>query len=123
MAGKAEQRPVLVVEDHAGSREMLCALLVQSGWPVLAAVDGVEAIALLQRQLPALVLTDLCMPRMGGMELARYIKSDERYGHIPVAVLTANLPTSDDRMPEISAFLLKPCSVDHLLTTVSRLLR
>lgn len=122
MVTKEKDRPVLVVEDHADSREMLCEILVHSGLAVMAAADGVEAIALMQSQVPALVLTDLSMPRMDGMALARYIKSDQRYDHIPVALISANLPASNARIPEISAFLLKPCSVDHLLTTVTRLL-
>jgi len=114
---------VLVVEDHADSREMLCELLRQGGLSVLAASDGVEAIAFLQSHMPALVLTDLRMPRMDGMELARYIKSHERYGHIPVVLISAHLPAASARIPTIAAFLLKPCSVDHLLGTVTGLLR
>ncbi|ADJ65228.1 response regulator [Herbaspirillum seropedicae] len=120
---RSKQKTVLVVEDHPDSRDLLCEILAHKGLSVMAASDGVEAIALMQSQAPSLVLTDLRMPRMDGMELARYIKSDERFGHIPVALISANLPAANARVPEISAFLLKPCSVDHLLTTVTQLLR
>jgi len=118
-----KQTTVLVVEDHADSREMLCELLRQGGLKVMAAADGVEAMAVMQADTPALVLTDLRMPRMDGMELARYIKSHERYGHIPVVLISAHLPAASARIPTIAAFLLKPCSVDHLLGTVTGLLR
>ena len=120
---RSKQKTVLVVEAHPDSRDLLCEILAHKGLSVMAASDGVEAIALMQSQAPSLVLTDLRMPRMDGMELARYIKSDERFGHIPVALISANLPAANARVPEISAFLLKPCSVDHLLTTVTQLLR
>ncbi|HZG22036.1 MAG TPA: response regulator [Herbaspirillum sp.] len=123
MEASNKKPTVLVVEDHADSREMLCELLRQGGLSVLAASDGVEAIAFLQSHMPALVLTDLRMPRMDGMELARYIKSHERYAHIPVVLISANLPAASARIPTIAAFLLKPCSVDHLLGTVTGLLR
>ncbi|NUU02348.1 response regulator [Herbaspirillum robiniae] len=123
MASSAERKTVLVVEDHEDSREMLCEILENSGLSVIAAGNGIEAIERMQSQVPNVVLTDLSMPRMDGIELARYIKSHDRYGHIPVALISANLPAASPHFPEISAFLLKPCSVDHLLTTVAQLLR
>jgi len=114
---------VMVVEDHPESREMLCGILQQGGLQVVAAADGVDAIAQMQEQAPSLVLTDLRMPRMDGMELARYIKSHERFSSIPVVLISAHLPAASARIPTIAAFLLKPCSVDHLLGTVTGLLR
>jgi len=114
---------VLVVEDHAESREMLCGILQQGGLQAKGAADGVDAIAQMQEHAPSLVLTDLRMPRMDGMELARYIKSHERFSQIPVVLIIAHLPAASARIPTIAAFLLKPCSVDHLLGTVAGLLR
>jgi hypothetical protein len=61
------------------------------------AADGVDAIALMQEQAPSLVLTDLRMPRMDGMELARYIKSHERFSQIPVVLISAHLPAASAR--------------------------
>ncbi|BEV17054.1 response regulator [Herbaspirillum sp. DW155] len=123
MATDNEAATVLVVEDHPESREMLCGILRQGGLQAVGAADGVDAIAQLQVQAPALVLTDLRMPRMDGMELARYIKSHERFAQIPVVLISAHLPAASARIPSIAAFLLKPCSVDHLLGTVTGLLR
>ncbi|MCP1574259.1 CheY-like chemotaxis protein [Herbaspirillum rubrisubalbicans] len=123
MGTNNEEQTVLVVEDHAESREMLCDLLRKGGLHVLAAANGVEAIALMQDHRPDLVLTDLRMPRMDGMELARYIKSHERYAQIPVVLISAHLPAASARIPTIAAFLLKPCSVDHLFGTLTLLLR
>lgn len=116
-------KTVLVVEDHADSRELLCEILENSGLSVVAAANGIEAIERMQSHVPHVVLTDMSMPEMNGIELARYIKSDERYGHIPVALISASLPAVSAHFPEVSVFLLKPCSVDHLLTTMAQLLR
>jgi CheY-like chemotaxis protein len=123
MAADTGRKTVLVVEDHADSRELLCEILENSGLSVMAAGNGVEAIERMQSQVPNVVLTDMSMPQMDGIELARYIKSHDRYLHIPVALISANLPAASPSFPEISAFLLKPCSVDHLLSTVAQLLR
>lgn len=116
-------KTVLVVEDHQDSREMLCEILENSGLAVIAAANGIEAIERMQSRVPNVVLTDMSMPEMDGIELARYIKSHDRFGHIPIALISANLPSASAYFPEISALLLKPCSVDHLLTTVEQLLR
>lgn len=123
MATISKAPTVLVVEDHAESRAMLCGILQQGGLQVVAAADGVEAIALMPEHVPDLILTDLRMPRMDGMELARYTSSHERFSRIPVVLISAHLPAASARLPTIAAFLLKPCSVDHLLGTVTDLLR
>ncbi|MFL9926411.1 response regulator [Herbaspirillum lusitanum] len=118
MTGKT----VLVVEDHEDSRDILCELLEQNGILAIPAGDGIEAIEKMVRSKPDLVLTDLHMPNMDGLQLAQYVKSHVAYREIPVALISANLPSLENRHPEISAFLLKPCSIEHLLSTISRLL-
>lgn len=119
----AGNKTVLVVEDHADSRELLCEILESRGLAVMAAANGIEAVERMRSRLPNMVLTDMSMPGMDGIELARYIKSHQRYDHIPVALISAVLPAAGAHFPEISAFLLKPCSVEHLLATVVHLLR
>ena len=78
---------VLVVEDDAGMRGLLTQILEEGGCRVVSAEDGQLAVALLQKQEPVVVLTDLKMPRMDGMALLRWIVR-ERPG-LPVVVLTA----------------------------------
>jgi CheY-like chemotaxis protein len=116
------RKTILVVEDHADSRELLCEILQNNGMSAIAAGDGREAIERMHECMPHLVLTDMSMPNMDGIELARYIKAHDDFQHIPVALISANLPRASVDFPEISAFLLKPCSMDYLLETVGRLL-
>jgi len=116
------RKTILVVEDHADSRELLCEILHNNGMSAIAAGDGREAIERMHECMPHLVLTDMSMPHMDGIELARYIKAHDDFQHIPVALISANLPRASVDFPEISAFLLKPCSMDYLLETVGRLL-
>lgn len=120
---RASSKTVLVVEDHRDSRELLCDILENGGWSVVCAADGIDAVACMQEQMPDVVLTDMSMPRMDGIELARYVKGHADFSHIPVALISANLPRASVAFPEIAAFLLKPCSVAHLLDTVARLAR
>ena len=84
---RTEPPHVLVVEDEPEMRQVLADMLVRPGWRVTQAGDGVEALELLAAQRPDVVLTDLNMPRMDGMELLLQI--NERYPGLPVVVLTA----------------------------------
>jgi CheY-like chemotaxis protein len=86
------QRPlkVLVVEDHAVNQEVVRCLLERMGHEVTLASDGVEALEVLAHQAFDLVLMDMWMPRMDGLEATRNIR--ERYGSfLPVVALTANI--------------------------------
>ncbi len=78
---------ILVVEDEPEMRQVLADMLVRPGWEVTPAADGVEALELLAARRPDVVLTDLNMPRMDGMELLQRI--NEEYPGLPVVVLTA----------------------------------
>ncbi|KAM3093927.1 PleD family two-component system response regulator [Phormidesmis sp. 146-35] len=79
---------VLVVDDSAMIRLMLKEYLSESGFEVVEAIDGVEAIAHIQSHRPDLVITDIVMPRMNGYELCRWIKSDPKTKSIPVMMCT-----------------------------------
>ena len=117
---------ILVVEDHADSRELLRRLLESAGAEVLPARDGIEAIGILERRTPDIVLTDIRMPRMDGVQLAERIKNDLRWARIPMIAVTA-YNTADDLRKTLEAgfdgHLEKPINLDALLTTVRRLLR
>lgn len=79
---------VLVVDDSAMIRLILRQHLSESGFEVVEASDGIEAIAHIQTHRPDLVITDIVMPRMNGYELCRWIKSDPQTKSIPVMVCT-----------------------------------
>ena len=79
---------LLIVEDNAEMRKFLQKQLAES-YKVFVASNGVEALKILQTSIVNLVLSDIMMPEMDGLELCNVIKSDLNYSHIPVIVLPA----------------------------------
>ena len=116
---------VLVVEDDAGSREILARLLSSEGWVVAGAENGVAALAELARQRPALVLLDLMMPEMDGFEFLAEMHRHAEWSSIPVVVVTARGLSADDKARlngHVSRILQKgQYSRDELLQQVSAL--
>jgi signal transduction histidine kinase len=93
---------------------------------VLAAPDGVKGLELVQREQPSLVVTDLMMPGMDGLELTRRLRADPRTRHIPILMLTARGEV-DDRVKGletgVSAYLTKPFSPRELITAARQLVK
>jgi len=81
--------PVLVVEDDADIRNAMAELLEDEGYDCIVAEHGVDALEALGRQTPSLVITDLLMPVMNGVELIGRLRSDARWSTLPVVVMTA----------------------------------
>lgn len=79
---------VLVVEDTELLRRMYADSLVQHGYRVLTAADGLEALSVLRADTPDLILMDLIMPKMGGLEVIELLKKDPRLSGIPVLILS-----------------------------------
>jgi len=113
--------PILIVEDDATLREALVDTLELSRYRVLTANDGVEALELLNTQPVALVVTDVQMPNMTGLQLLHEIKS--RWPHLPVLLMTAYgvIAQAVEAMREgASDYLVKPFEVGDLLARVAR---
>jgi PAS domain S-box-containing protein len=88
---------VLVVEDNPENREMIRRQLTKAGWPVLEAQNGVQALEVLQIQLPGAILLDLMMPEMDGFEFIRQLRQHPQWRSLPVIVLTAKDLTAEER--------------------------
>jgi signal transduction histidine kinase/DNA-binding response OmpR family regulator len=120
------QACVLIVDDERHNRELLEVLLRPEGFLLLSAASGEEALAMVARQAPDLILLDVMMPGMDGYELARRIKSDPATKSIPVIMLTA-LDDRNARMLGLTAgaedFLTKPLDRAELSVRVRNLLR
>lgn len=113
--------PILVVEDDPDLREALSDTLALSRYRVLTAVDGADAVALLQEHAVGLVITDVQMPNMTGIALLHEIKS--RWPHLPVLLMTAYgvIAQAVEAMREgASNYMVKPFEVSDLLTQVAR---
>jgi DNA-binding response OmpR family regulator len=110
---------ILVVDDDPDARDIVAAALVETGYAVDVASDGFEAVAKLQGVVPDLVLTDLMMPGMHGVDLAQWIRTYK--AGLPVIVLTGRetygLRTDAEAYGAI-ACLVKPVNLEELLWTI-----
>lgn len=117
---------VVVVDDDPTNLELMTALLGRDGYVVHTAADGAEALDVVLREHPDLVLTDVVMPNMNGFELCRRLKDDRETRLIPV-VLVTGLAERQDRIEGITAgaddFLSKPFDAHELRARARSLVR
>jgi DNA-binding response OmpR family regulator len=88
-AGRIRQGRILVVEYNADSRDLLSKLLAMSGYEVVSAPDGESGYAAALKQVPDLIITDINMPRMDGLELLRKVRVEGMLAGTAVLVVTA----------------------------------
>ena len=118
-----ERHLVLLVDDYQDCREMYGAFLSMAGFDVLKARDGVEAIELAEAHTPDIVLMDLSLPGMDGLEATRRLKASLRTRDIPVVALTAQaLPLPATTSGLFADCLTKPCLPDQLQTAIDHIL-
>jgi CheY-like chemotaxis protein len=115
---------IVVAEDHEDIRYVLQRALERAGHAVVAAVDGVDALEAVRRHRPDVLVSDLDMPRMNGLDLCRAIRADATLRHIPVVLVSGSLLPGDTRAAEAgaSATLLKPFLPAQLLACVNALM-
>jgi putative two-component system response regulator len=117
---------VLIVDDAPTNIALLRHFLTRDGYEVIAATDGIEALEMIERESPDIVLSDVIMPRLDGVELCRAIKGRAATCLIPV-VLVTSLNARDDRLRGIDAgaddFIVKPFDPHELRARMRSLLR
>jgi len=111
---------ILVVEDEEIHVELLRDILEFQGYRVVAAVGG-DALAFAQREQPNLILLDMLMPDMDGVELCRRLRADPRTAAIPIVAVSASRHLMDDPALAVEARIVKPFTVGLLSSTVARL--
>jgi CheY-like chemotaxis protein len=112
---------ILLVEDEPNIADMLAFLLEDEGYTVLIANDGKAGLGILAQSRPDIIVSDVMMPGMGGLELCRIVRSEPAYRRIPVVLVSAA-----PLLPRVAAsvdasFMLKPINVEaflHLLGTL-----
>ncbi|MDX2153424.1 MAG: ATP-binding protein [Bryobacteraceae bacterium] len=117
---------VLVVEDNLVNQRVITALLKKNGYAFTVACNGVEALAALEQGEFGLVLMDVQMPVMDGLEATRRIRQRARWRHLPVVAMTAHAMTGDrDRCLQsgMNAYLAKPVNAAQLMGMVDSYLR
>lgn len=116
---------ILIVEDSLPQAVRLRYILEHEGYRVTVANNGTEALAALERSLPAVIISDVMMPEIDGYELCRRIKADARLARIPVVLLTA-LSDPEDVFRALQAgadnFITKPYENQSLLSNLGRIL-
>ena len=117
---------ILLVEDNEMNRDMLSRRLQRKGFEVVIAVDGGEGVAKAKEHLPDLILMDLSLPVLDGLQATAQIKAEPTTAKIPVLALTAHA-MADDRDRALAAgcqdYDTKPIDLPRLLEKMDRLLR
>jgi two-component system alkaline phosphatase synthesis response regulator PhoP len=117
---------VLVVDDNLQNLELIQAYLEDMDCQTVPAHDGIEALDIIAKEPPDLILLDIMMPKMSGFEVCRIIKSDPKTGDIPVIMVTALNELADIERGIDSGtddFLSKPVNKLELLTRVKTMLK
>jgi len=126
---KVSRKPgltVLVVDDSITVRKITARLLERHHMNVFTARDGVDAVAIMQKHIPDIVLMDIEMPRMDGYELASYIRSEPRLREIPIVMITSRTGVKHReraRAIGVSNYLGKPYQEAELLELIHQLTR
>jgi CheY-like chemotaxis protein len=116
---------LLVVDDNPQNLKLARVLLTSEGYEVKTAADAEAALKVLEEFSPALVLMDIQLPGMDGLQLTRRMKADPRYRHIKVLALTAYAMKADEQRARdagCDGYVAKPIDTEALPRTVAQLL-
>jgi CheY-like chemotaxis protein len=121
---ESRQRPlILVADDNEDNSELYSGYLRATGFRVIKARDGVEAVALARNRRPALVVLDLHMPRLDGLAAARLMRRDARIRRTPILVVTADDTHEQEALDAgANGVCLKPFSPDALVRAIEDML-
>ncbi len=114
-------KKVLIVEDNELNMKLFHDLLDSQGYQTLQTREGLQAMALARQHMPDLILMDIQLPEISGLEVTKWLKDDEELAHIPVIAVTAFAMKGDEeriRQGGCEAYISKPISVMHCLETV-----
>ena len=116
-------KKVLIIEDYPATVEMIIAYLEPQGYEVDFAFDGQSGLDKMTANKPNVVLLDIMMPGMSGLEVCRKMKADPKLAKIPIIVVSAKV-TSDDIKAGLSAgadeYLVKPFDMKQLTETIKK---
>ena len=116
---------ILIVEDNEFNRDMLSRRLLRKGYEVVVAEDGNSGIHKARTANPDIILMDVSLPDIDGLEVTRQLKADEHTRHIPIIVITAHAMVGD-RQQSLAAgaddYHMKPVELAPLLTQIQTLL-
>ena len=114
-------KKVLIVEDNELNMKLFHDLLDSQGYETLQTREGLQALALARLHKPDLILMDIQLPEISGLEVTKWLKDDEELSHIPVVAVTAFAMKGDEeriREGGCEAYLSKPISVGKFIETI-----
>jgi two-component system cell cycle response regulator DivK len=122
-APRALQPSVLIVEDNELNMKLFNDLLVAHGYRTIQTRNGFDAMELARSHKPNLILMDIQLPEVSGLEVIKWMKDDDELCHIPIVAVTAFAMKGDEqriRSGGCEAYISKPISVMTFLETVSK---
>jgi len=120
-----EAKKILIVDDEPDVASLLTLLLRSQGYEAVVASDGRQGLELARKENPDLIILDIMLPGLDGYKIARMLKFDESYSHIPIIMLTAKVQEKDKALGlETGAdeYLTKPFDTQLLLKKVKEIL-
>ena len=118
-------RTILVVDDSTTLRHVILYCLIEAGYQVIEAVDGQNALEKLAKNQVDLLLTDLHMPKMNGLELAKEVRASAKHKFIPILVLTTESQLSvkeEGKSIGVTGWFVKPFEPEQLIKAIKRVL-
>ncbi len=122
---RAETKTVLIVEDNELNMKLFTDLLEAHGYETLQTRDGIDALKIAREHKPDLILMDIQLPEVSGLEVAKWIKEDDELKSIPIVAVTAFAMKGDEeniKQGGCEAYIAKPISVARFLETVEHFL-
>jgi two-component system cell cycle response regulator DivK len=117
-------RTILYVEDNEFNRKIVRDLLARTSYRLIEATDGETGVATARQERPDLIIMDIQLPRMSGLDATRALRADAATAHIPIIVITSFALSGDDQKAKeagATEYLAKPYSPRELLETIRRL--
>jgi len=118
-------KSVLVVEDNELNMRLFCDLLESYGYRTFQCRDGAMAIEIARRERPDLIVMDIQLPEVSGLDITRWLKDDEEVRHIPVLAVTAFAMRDDElrgRQAGCEGYLSKPIQIASFVRAVEDLI-
>ncbi|MBT4769736.1 MAG: response regulator [Rhodospirillaceae bacterium] len=118
-------KTILIVEDNDLNMKLFSDLLEAHGYSTLKTKDGIEALELARTHKPDLIIMDIQLPEVSGLEVTRWIREDETISDIPIIAVTAFAMKGDEEkilQSGCEAYVSKPISVTEFLSTVGKFL-
>jgi CheY-like chemotaxis protein len=114
-------KTILLIEDNEMNRDMLSRRLTRRGYKVLMAEDGASGLRMVRSVAPHLILMDVSLPDIDGLEITRRLKAAEETRHIPIIVLTAHAMTGDREQAMDAGgddYDIKPVQIERLIDKI-----